>query len=150
MLSICSPCVTPQSLQKTSLLSSTPSLSSSLSLWLSQQIQIGCPCGKSNHDVSYHLSSSYPSHNRTYDVKTDKLSQNHNYKDTNITKVRLKTLCTTFSDCCYFLTMYQIFLIQISLNPSLYRGQIFPLRQFFCYSSKAIGARSLKLCDFYC
>ena len=38
-------------------------------------------------------------------------------------------------------------------NPSLYGegGQICPPpRQVFCYSSKTVGARLLKLCDFYC
>ena len=37
-------------------------------------------------------------------------------------------------------------------NPNLYRGggANLPPRQFFCRSSKTVGARLLKLSDFYC
>ena len=42
----------------------------------------------------------------------------------------------------------------VHFNPNLYGGAggggKFAPRQFFCHSSKTVGTRFLKLCDFYC
>ena len=38
---------------------------------------------------------------------------------------------------------------KLYFNPNLYGGGICP-KAVFCYSSKTVGARLLKLCDFYC
>ena len=35
-------------------------------------------------------------------------------------------------------------------NPNLYGGGKFAPQAVFCYSSKTVGARLLKLCGFYC